>query len=209
VRYRRAEEPLEDLVQVACLGLVKAVDRFDPDRASRFVSYAEPTILGELKRHFRDTGWAVHVPRELQEQALVLGREGDRLSRRLGRSPTVHELAETLGWELERVLKASEVLRSYHAVSLDAPISHDREESAALVETLGSEDDGYALADSREQVAQAWQALPKLERKVLVLRFVHDLRQREIADIVGYSQMHVSRLLRRSLASLLAATSQS
>jgi RNA polymerase sigma-B factor len=208
MRYRHTEEPLEDLVQVACLGLVKAVDRFDLDRDCRFASYAVPTILGELKRHFRDTGWAVHVPRELQEHGLALGRETDRLSRRLGRSPTVRELADALGWEDEDVLEASEVLHSYHAVSLDAPVRRDGEDSLALVEALGSADDRFALVQSRQVISQAWQSLPELERTVLVLRFLHDLPQRRIAELVGYSQMHVSRLLRRSLAKLLAVTGQ-
>ncbi len=206
LRYRHTEEPVEDLVQVACLGLVKAVDRFDPDRACRFASYAVPTILGELKRHFRDKGWAVHVPRELQEHALALGRETDRLARQLGRSPNVGELAKALGWEDEDVLEASEVLHSYHAVSLDAPVNRDGEDSVSLVEALGSADDRFALVRSRQVISDAWQSLPELERTVLVLRFLHDLPQRRIAEMVGYSQMHVSRLLRRSLAKLLAVT---
>jgi RNA polymerase sigma-B factor len=206
MRYRHAEEPLEDLVQVACLGLVKAVDRYDPDRLSRFSSYAIPTILGELKRHFRDKGWAVHVPRELQERALALGRETERLARTLGRSPTVQELAEALSWEQEQVLEAGEVMHSYHATSLDAPVTRDGEETGALVESLGSLDERFSLADSRQAVSEAWRALPELERRVLVLRFFNDLPQRRIAEIVGYSQMHVSRLLRRALASLLGAS---
>ncbi len=206
MRYRHADEPLDDLIQVACLGLVKAVDRFDPDRTSRFSSYAIPTILGELKRHFRDRGWAVHVPRELQEHALALGRETDRLSRSLGRSPTVPELADGLGWEQEQVLEADEVLHSYRSASLDAPVSRDGEEAATLVETLGSVDERFALAETRQTVSAAWRKLPELERQVLVLRFFHDLPQRRIAELVGYSQMHVSRLLRRGLASLLAAS---
>jgi RNA polymerase sigma-B factor len=206
MRYRHAEEPLEDLVQVACLGLVKAVDRYDPDRTCRFSSYAIPTILGELKRHFRDKGWAVHVPRELQERALAVGRETERLGRTLGRSPTVQELAQALNWDEEQVLEATEVLHSYHASSLDAPVSRDGEESGALVESLGSVDERFSLADSRQAVSQAWQSLPELERRVLVLRFFNDLPQRRIAELVGYSQMHVSRLLRRALATLLAAS---
>jgi RNA polymerase sigma-B factor len=205
LRYRHGEEPLEDLVQVACLALVKAVDRFDPERNCRFNSYAIPTILGELKRHFRDKGWAVHVPRELQERALALGRAGERISRQLGRSPTVRELADGLSWEQEQVLEAGEVLHSYHAASLDAPVGRDGEDSSPLVEALGSEDERFSLADSRQAVAEAWQKLPEFERRVLALRFVHDLPQRRIAELVGYSQMHVSRLLRHGLASLLAA----
>lgn len=208
MRYRHADEPNEDLVQVACLGLVKAVDHFDLERNCRFASYAVPTILGELKRHFRDKGWAVHVPRDLQERALVVGRESDRLSRELGRSPTVPELSDSLSWEQERVLEATEVLYSYHAVSLDAPVGRGEEDSSALIEALGSEDDGFALANSRQAISEAWRALPEVERRVLVLRFVLDLPQRRIAELVGYSQMHVSRLLRRSLAQLLEASSR-
>jgi RNA polymerase sigma-B factor len=208
MRYRHSEESLEDLIQVAYLGLVKAVDGFDPARTNRFASYAIPTILGELKRHFRDKGWAVHVPRDLQERALALGRESERLGRTIGRSPTVPELAESLSWSQEQVLEASEVLHSYQAVSLDVPVSREAEESATLVDTLGAEDDGFALADSRELVSKAWRDLPELERRILSLRFFHDLPQRRIAELVGYSQMHVSRLLRRGLASLLAAAEE-
>jgi RNA polymerase sigma-B factor len=208
MRYRHTDEPLEDLVQVGCLALVKAVDHFDVDRDCRFASYAVPTILGELKRHFRDKGWAVHVSRDLQERALKLGRESDRLSRTLGRSPTVREVADALGWEEERVLEATEVLHSYHATSLDAPIGKDADDSSTLIEALGSDDDGFALADSRQTISAAWRDLAEVERRVLVLRFAHDLPQREIAEQVGYSQMHISRLLRRSLARLLEASGQ-
>ncbi len=206
MRYRHADEPLEDLVQVGCLGLVKAVDHFDLERQCRFASYAVPTILGELKRHFRDKGWSVHVPRDLQERALKVGRETERLSRNLGRSPTVGELATGLGWEQEKVLEATEVLHSYHAVSLDAPVRRDAEDSSTLVEALGADDGRFALADSREAISEAWRGLSDVERRVLVLRFVHDLPQRRIAELVGYSQMHVSRLLRRSLSRLLEAS---
>jgi RNA polymerase sigma-B factor len=208
MRYRHADEPLEDLVQVGCLGLVKAVDHFDLERNCRFASYAVPTILGELKRHFRDKGWAVHVPRDLQERALAVGRESDRLSRDLGRSPTVGEIASAVGWESEVVLEATEVLHNYNAVSLDAAVGRDVEDSTTLIEALGSDDDGFALADSRQAISEAWRALPEVERRVLVLRFGHDLPQRRIPELVGYSQMHVSRLLRRSLARLLAASGQ-
>lgn len=207
-RYRHAEQPLDDLFQVACVGLVKAVDRFDPDRSTRFSSYAIPTMLGELKRHFRDQGWAVHVPRDLQERALAFGRESHRLARTLGRSPTIRELAQSLNWNDEQALEASEALHSYYAASLDAPVSHDGEESGTLVEALGAEDDRFALAESRQSVSAAWAKLPELERRVVVLRFLQDLPQRQIAEQVGYSQMHVSRLLRRALASLLAAAEE-
>lgn len=205
LRYRHSEEPIEDLVQVASLGLVKAVDRFDPDRKCRFASYAVPTILGELKRHFRDQGWSVHVPRELQEHALALSRESERLSRRLGRSPTLRDVGQALGWQQEQVLAAAEVLHSYQAVSLDAPTQREGDDYHALIEVLGSEDDRFALADTRQAISEAWCSLPELERRVLTLRFLHDLPQRQIGEMVGYSQMHVSRLLRRGMVRLLAA----
>jgi RNA polymerase sigma-B factor len=205
LRYSYTEEPLEDLIQVACMGLVKAVDRYEPDRSTRFASFAVPTIVGELKRHFRDKGWAVHVPRALQEQALALGREGDRLARELGRSPTLRELAVALDWPYDRVLEAAEVAHSYHSTSLDAPVAREDNETATLGESIGREDDGYCLAESRDAISEAWRRLPELERRILVLRFRHDLPQRRIAELVGYSQMHVSRLLRRAVGKVLAA----
>lgn len=205
LRYSYTDEPPEDLVQVACIGLVKAVDRYDPARSPRFAAFAVPTIVGELKRHFRDTGWSVHVPRALQERALEVSREGDRLARSLGRSPTLRELAVALDWPYERVLEATEVGLSYSSASLDAPLAREREEGATLGDSLGREDDGFSLAESREAVSEAWSRLPELERRILVLRFRHDLPQRRIAELVGYSQMHVSRLLHRSLEKLLAA----
>jgi RNA polymerase sigma-B factor len=203
LRYNYTNEPLDDLVQVACVGLLKALDRFDPDRGHRFTSFAAPTILGELKRHFRDKGWGVHVPRDLQEQALTMGRAKERLSQRLGHSPTIQELADALGWPMEQVLEASEVVRSYETTSLDAPVFREGEDSAALVEWIGCEEDGFDLADSREAIARTWSELSELERRVVALRCMLDLTQREIGDVVGYSQMHVSRLLRRSVTRLV------
>ncbi len=206
LRYSYTDEPLEDLVQVASLGLLGAIERYDPDRGARFTSFAAPTILGELKRHFRDKGWALHVPRDLQERALALSRAGERLANDSGRSPTIDELAEAMGCTVEQVLEASEVAHSYALASLDAPTSREDEESAALVEMIGREDEGFALAESREVIADAWRGLSDVERKVIALRFAHGLTQREIGLRIGYSQMHVSRLLRRSLARLLQAS---
>jgi RNA polymerase sigma-B factor len=209
LRYSYTDEPLEDLVQVASLGLLGAIDRFDPSRGSKFTSFAAPTILGELKRHFRDKGWAVHVPRELQDRALAFSRAIERLSRDLGRSPTISELAAALGCSVEQALEASEVAHSYSSVSLDAPAARDDEDDqAALVDVLGHEDEGYSLAESRELMAGCWQSLSDLERRVIGLRFANGMTQREIAQRVGYSQMHVSRLLRRALKSLLTAADQ-
>ncbi|MFN2617583.1 MAG: SigB/SigF/SigG family RNA polymerase sigma factor [Thermoleophilaceae bacterium] len=209
LRYRYTDEPFDDLVQVASMGLLKAVDRFEPGRGIKFTSYAAPTILGELKRHFRDKGWALHVPRELQERVLAVGRETETLSKRLGRSPTPREVAGGLGRSVEDVLAAKEAAGSYQLSSLDAPVSRQADEPAALVELIGSSDNGFDLVEEREEIAASWQTLPELEQRVLGLRFVHDLTQREIGERLGYSQMHVSRLLRRALsrmeASLVAA----
>jgi RNA polymerase sigma-B factor len=200
LRYTYTDEPLDDLVQVASLGLIKAIDRFEPGRGTKFTSYAAPTILGELKRHFRDKGWSLHVPRDLQERTLALSRANEELSKELGRSPKVREVAEHLGCSIEQVLEAQEAAASYEAASLDAPAARgDDGDSAALVDMLGKEDSSYELVEDRQAIASTWQDLPDVERQVLELRFMHDLTQREIGERIGYSQMHVSRLLRRAL----------
>ena len=205
LRYSYTDEPLDDLVQVASIGLMGAIDRFDPGRGAKFTSFAAPTILGELKRHFRDKGWTLHVPRDLQERALALSRATDRLANELGRSPTLPELATTLQCSVEQVLEASEVAHSYTPSSLDAPVATDDQDSSALVEMLGHEDDQYALVERRNLNQGVWREMPELEREVVALRFGEGLTQREIGQRIGYSQMHVSRLLRRALARLLEA----
>src|SRR5215212_673182 len=205
LRYTYTDEPLEDLVQVASLGLIKAIDRFEPGRGTKFTSYAAPTILGELKRHFRDKGWSLHVPRDLQERTLAVSRATEVLSKELGRSPKVREVAEHLGCSSEQVLEAQEAAASYEAASLDAPTARDDGESASLVDMLGREDSAYDLVEDRDAIASTWLALPDVERQVLELRFMHDLTQREIGERIGYSQMHVSRLLRRALNRLETA----
>ena len=205
LRYAYPDEPFDDLLQVASLGLIKAIDRFEPGRGTKFTSYAAPTILGELKRHFRDKGWSLHVPRDLQERTLAVSRETEALSKQLGRSPMVREVAAGLGCSVEEVLEAQEAAASYEAAFLDAPAARDDEESAALVDLLGAEDSAYELVEDRHAIASTWQALPDVERKVLELRFMHDLTQREIGEQIGYSQMHVSRLLRRALNRLETA----
>jgi RNA polymerase sigma-B factor len=205
LRYSYTDEPIDDLVQVASLGLLGAIERFEPGRGNKFTSFAAPTILGELKRHFRDKGWTLHVPRDLQERALALSRATERLSHDLGRSPTMEELADALHCSVEQALEASEVAHSYSPASLDAPVSREGEESAALVELIGGEDDGYRLAESRDAIASTWASLSDLEREVVALRFADNLTQREIGQRIGYSQMHVSRLLRRSLNRLISA----
>jgi RNA polymerase sigma-B factor len=205
LRYTYTDEPFDDLLQVASLGLVKAIDRFEPGRGTKFTSYAAPTILGELKRHFRDKGWALHMPRDLQERTLAVSRATEALSKELGRSPKVREVAAELGCSIEDVLEAQEAAASYETTSLDAPTAHDDDDAAALVDLIGDEDSAYELVESRDAIASTWRALPEVERKVLELRFMHDLTQREIGERIGYSQMHVSRLLRRALDRLETA----
>ena len=205
LRYTYTDEPFDDLLQVACLGLIKAIDRFEPGRGTKFTSYAAPTILGELKRHFRDKGWSLHVPRDLQERTLAVSRATEILSKELGRSPNVREVAGHLGCSPEQVLEAQEASASYEAASLDAPTAREDGESASLVEMLGGEDSAYELVEDRAAIASTWMALPEVERQVLELRFMQDLTQREIGERIGYSQMHVSRLLRRALTRLETA----
>ncbi len=202
LRYTYRDEPFDDLLQVASLSLVKAIDRFDPDRGARFTTYATPTIVGELKRHFRDKGWALHVPRDLQARTLDVSRETEALSKRLGRSPKPREIAQALGCSVEQVLEAREAAASYEAASLDTPTMRDDYEGTSLVELLGGEDSAYALLEDRDAIASMSNALTEVERQVIQLRFMSDLTQREIGDQLGYSQMHVSRLLRRALSHL-------
>ena len=203
-RFVGTGEPLDDLRQVAALGLIKAIDRYDPARGTKFASFARPTILGELKRHVRDKGWAVHVPRELQERALAVGRATEALRSRLRRSPTPREVAEEMGCAVAEVLEAQEAASSYAATSLDAPAGgHD--EPADMAEVLGTEDLRYARVDDRDAIARGWCSLADIDRRVLELRFAQDLSQREIGERIGYSQMHVSRLLRGALDHLSAA----
>ena len=199
LRYAHTEEPLDDLVQVASLGLIKAIDRFEPERGTKFTSYAAPTILGELKRHFRDKGWAIRVPRGLQERASAVNRETEALSKKLGRSPHAGEVAEALGLSVQQVRQASQAWANYEAISLNAPAARDREESATFVDLLGGEDSGYELVQRREFIAKAWKDLPEVERRVLELRLADDLTQREIGERIGCSQMHVSRVMQRAL----------
>jgi RNA polymerase sigma-B factor len=205
LRYVRSREPLDDLVQVASLGLLNALNRFEPRLGKKFTSYAAPTIVGELKRHFRDKGWAVHVPRDLQERALATSRHADRLSARLGRSPSVDELAEALDCTVEQAVESLDAAHNYSPASLDAPISHEDGERSMLGETLGADDGGFELAEDRQALAVGWASLSPVERQVLGLRLVHELTQREISQRIGCSQMHVSRLLRRSMIQLDAA----
>jgi RNA polymerase sigma-B factor len=201
-RYQRGGEQLDDLIQVASLGLLKAIDRFDPARETAFSSFAVPTILGELKRHFRDKGWSVRVPRDLQEMAVRVDRIADEMSRELGRAPTPAEIAERTGSTLEQVLEAREASGAYRAVSLDRPRSEDEDDGDSYADAFGVEDPGYGLAEDAATVDRLMRVLSEREREVLRLRFAEDLTQSEIGQRVGVSQMHVSRLIRQSIARL-------
>jgi RNA polymerase sigma-B factor len=200
-RYHRGAEPLDDLVQVASLGLLKAIDRFDPGREVAFSSYAVPTILGELKRHFRDKGWSVRVPRDLQELAVRVERTGDELTRRLGRAPTLAEIAGEVGVTTEQVLEAREAVGAYRAVSLDRP-REDDEDGERLTRAVGAEDPGFQRAEEAATVERLMAVLSEREREVLRLRLEEDLTQSQIGARIGVSQMHVSRLIRQALARL-------
>jgi RNA polymerase sigma-B factor len=197
-RYTNPNEPLEDLVQVASLGLLRAIDRYSPERGTPFHGFAIPTILGELKRHFRDTGWSVHVPRDAKELALRVDRASREMTERLGRSPQVDELAQFLELSVEAVLGALEAVNAHFGASLDAPAGGSDSDGAPLVELLGSEDGRLALADTALDLAAGIRRLPYLERRALSLRFSEDLKQIEIAERLGCSQMQVSRLLARA-----------
>ncbi|MCC3774356.1 RNA polymerase sigma factor SigF [Streptomyces sp. UNOB3_S3] len=199
-RFRNRGEPLDDLTQVATIGLIKSVDRFDPDRGVEFSTYATPTVVGEIKRHFRDKGWAVRVPRRLQELRLSLTTATAELSQRHGRAPTVHELAEHLGISEEEVLEGLESANAYSTLSLDVPDTDD--ESPAVADTLGAEDEALEGVEYRESLKPLLEDLPPREKKILLLRFFGNMTQSQIAQEVGISQMHVSRLLARTLAQL-------
>ena len=205
-RFNNRGEPLDDLVQVASMGLVKAVDRFDPERAVEFSTYATHTIVGELKRHFRDKGWAVRAPRRMQELYLRLGKIVSTLSQEQGRSPTIPELATEAGVSEEEVLEALEAGQAYRFASLDAPSPGD--EGDTMGSRLGSDDPNMIDAEHRASLSPLIAKLPEREQSILYLRFYDGLTQSEIADRMGISQMHVSRLLARSLAQLRAASEE-
>jgi RNA polymerase sigma-B factor len=198
-RYVQSSEPYEDLVQVASLGLVKAVERFDPARGFAFSSFAVPTIVGELKRYFRDTAWALHVDRGAQERARKVSDAQQKLSSRSGRAPTIDELAQYLELSQEEVLEGLQTAEAYAAVSLDAPAGGEDDEDSSRLDSLGADDRQLGLADDIATIFAAARHLPTRERQILYLRFSEDLTQSEIAQHVGISQMQVSRLLRRSL----------
>jgi RNA polymerase sigma-B factor len=199
-RFNNRGEPLDDLVQVASTGLIKAVDRFEPERGLEFSTYATHTIVGELKRHFRDKGWAVRVPRRMQELHLRLSSLVSTLNQDLGRAPTVAEMAQAAGVSEEEVLEAMEAGQAYRFTSLDAPVPG--EDAGSLATSLGEEDEGMVDVEHRVALSPLIAKLPARQQKILHLRFFEGLTQSEIASRLGISQMHVSRLLARSLAQL-------
>jgi len=197
-RYAGRGEPMDDLVQVACVGMMKAIDGFDLSREVRFSSYATPTVLGELRRHFRDKTWSMRVPRSIQELQLRVARARDELSHELGRSPTVAELSKAVGAPFEEVLLTIESAGARRTRSLDEPMG----EESTLADAIGGEDAELERAEMRAMLDGALDVLSSRDREVLRLRFEHDLTQSEIAEVVGVSQMQVSRLIRQSLARL-------
>lgn len=200
-RFRNRGEWLDDLIQVATIGLIKSIDRFDLERGVEFSTYATPTIVGEIKRHFRDKGWAVRVPRRLQELKLSLTKAISDLAQREGRAPTVSELAAHLQMTEEEVLEGLESANAYSTVSLDAPDSGD-EDAPAVADSLGMVDESLEGVEYRESLKPLLEKLPAREKKILLLRFFGNMTQSQIAAELGISQMHVSRLLARTLAQL-------
>jgi RNA polymerase sigma-B factor len=205
VQYRHAREPLEDLCQVAMLGLVKAVDRFDPDRGIAFASYAVPTILGELRRHFRDRTWTIHVSRGMQEAIARVERSSEVLRQQLGRFPSAEEVAAACGMTVEEVTEARLAEGASRLASLDASLQRDEPGDGALRDSLGRADGEMDRVEDALWIQQIAEGLTDREREILRLRFVEDLVQREIAERVGVSQMHVSRILRDTLDRLASA----
>jgi RNA polymerase sigma-B factor len=198
-RYSYRGEQLEDLVQIGAIGLIKAIDRFDLDRGVELTTYATPNIIGEIKRHFRDKGWAVRVPRGLQELNVQLSRLMEQLTVQLGRSPTIPELAKAAGVEEEEVLEALESGRAYTSLSLSVGGGGGDDDDLDPLESLGTEEHQYEVSEDRAVLAPGFKALDERERTILQLRFFDGLTQSQIAQQVGISQMHVSRLIRRSL----------
>jgi RNA polymerase sigma-B factor len=204
-RFAGRGEPLEDLIQVGTIGLIKAVDRFDPSRGFAFTTYATPTVVGEIKRHFRDHGWDVRVPRALQELIVRIPKEKERLTRELGRPPTLAELAAGLGVVDELLLEAMQATTAYNADVVNRGTAADDEGSVELLDVLGRVDEGYDRCEERTLLREGMAALDERERRVLILRFTHDWTQSEIAQEIGHSQMHVSRIVRGAIEKMRAA----
>jgi RNA polymerase sigma-B factor len=206
-RYQRASEPLDDLLQVASMGLIKAIDRFDADREIAFSSYAVPTILGEIKRHFRDRTWAVRVPRDLQELTLKVDNAVGELSEELRRQPSVAEIGAAVGAEEEDVLEALQAGGAYRAISFEAPRggTGGEEDVTTLADSIGVDEDGFDRAEERATLARLLSSVTPREREVLRMRFEEDMTQAEIGAVIGVSQMQVSRVIRQALSRLRAA----
>jgi RNA polymerase sigma-B factor len=200
-RFRNRGEPFEDLLQVGIIGLLKAIDRFDAERGVEFSTYATPTILGEIKRHFRDKGWAIRVPRRLQELRMQITTVSAELTQSLGRSPTAPELAAAMDCSVEEIVEGLESGNAYATLSLDA--GDDSEDGAAtMLDAIGVDDANIAHIDLRESIKPLLEQLDHREKRILLLRFFRNMTQSQIADEIGVSQMHVSRLLTRTLAQL-------
>jgi RNA polymerase sigma-B factor len=208
-RYVRRGETYDDIFQVACLALIKAVDRYDPERGQAFSSYAVPTIAGEIKRYYRDRTWHVHVPRDLQDLTLQVDRATADLQRETARSPTVHEIAERVDAEPDDVLEALQAQHAHRAGSLDAPVHDDDDAGATVGERLGVQEEGYERAEARADLEALQRTLSRRERTIVRLRFEHDMTQQEIGAIVGLSQMQISRILRRAIMRLREQAEQS
>jgi RNA polymerase sigma-B factor len=208
LRYRGASESFDDLLQVASLGLVNAIDRFDPDRGAPFTAFASPTILGELKRHFRDRVWTVRVPRGLHDRMAEVEKAISELTVQLQRSPSVPEIAERLDVDPTDVLEVLEANHNRRPLSLDRPVGGEDSEESPAAEWVGDEDSGYELVEDKLALEGALPHLDERERLVLQLRFVEDLTQSQIAERIGHSQMHVSRILRRTLERIRAEVAE-
>ena len=199
-RFRNRGEPFEDLVQVGTIGLLKSIDRFDLERAVEFSTYATPTIIGEIKRYFRDKGWAIRVPRRLQELRMQIGTTSAELTQSLGRSPTPRELAESIGCSVEEIVEGIESSNAYSTLSLDA--TDDDDGSPSMLDAIGIDDEALEHVEIRESIKPLLDRLDPREKKILLLRFFRNMTQSQIAEEIGVSQMHVSRLLSRTLTHL-------
>jgi RNA polymerase sigma-B factor len=204
-RFRNRGEPLEDLVQVGTIGLIKSIDRFEPDRGLEFSTYATPTIIGEIKRYFRDKGWAIRVPRRLQELRMQIGTVAAELTQTLGRSPTPRELAEVIGCSVEQIVEGIESSNAYSTLSLDATDDGGEDGGVSMLDMIGLDDGELEQIEIRESIKPLLEALPSREKRILLLRFFKNKTQSEIAAEIGVSQMHVSRLLSRTLDQLRAS----
>jgi RNA polymerase sigma-B factor len=204
-RFRNRGEPFEDLVQVGTIGLIKSIDRFELDRGVEFSTYATPTIIGEIKRHFRDKGWAIRVPRRLQELRMQIAATAAELTQALGRSPTPRELSEAIGCSVEEIIEGIESSNAYSTLSLDATDDGGDEGGVSMLEMMGLDDEELEQIEIRESIKPLLEALPSREKRILLLRFFKNKTQSEIAAEIGVSQMHVSRLLSRTLDRLRAS----